>query len=174
MPEASAWHTPVASRFSQRSGGAWAMSHGTLGIDMGTSGVKAALLDLDTFKLGPVATRSYDNAPHQASAILWAATAAAIREAVTGVDPHTIRGISFSAQMHGTVMYDGQGAIIDPIINWQDQSGNVPLARYGNRTTVEVLRDLLAGPDFADLGIDVLPSGYLGATLFYIKENDPA
>jgi xylulokinase len=28
--------------------------------------------------------------------------------------------------------------------------------------------------EFDDLGIDALASGYLGATLFYIKENDPA
>jgi xylulokinase len=37
-----------------------------------------------------------------------------------------------------------------------------------------VLGELLAGPDFDDLGIDVLPSGYLGATLFYLKENEPS
>lgn len=150
------------------------MSRYTLGVDVGTSGVKAALLDLDTFKLRPVAMRSYDNAPQQSSAMLWEATAATIRGAVAGMDPHAIRSISISGQMHGTVMYDAGGAVIDPIINWQDQRGAMPLARYGNRTTVEVLRELLGGPDFDDLGIDVLPSGYLGATLFYLKDNEPA
>ena len=149
------------------------MAHYTLGIDMGTSGVKAALLDLDTFQLRRVATCPYDNAPHQSSEMLWAATAATIREAVAGMDPRAVAGMSISGQMHGTVLYDRAGRIIDPLINWQDQRGAAPLARYGGRTTVDMLRELLDGPDFDDLGLDVLPSGYLGATLFYIKENEP-
>jgi xylulokinase len=154
------------------------MLYCTLGVDMGTSGVKAALLDLDTFKLVSVASRSYDNGPEQSSEMLWEATAASIREAVAGCplgdNPHAIRGISISGQMHGTVMYDVRGRTIDPIINWQDQRCEVPLVRYDNRTTVEVMREILADRDFDDLGIAVLPSGYLGATLFYIKENEPA
>jgi sugar (pentulose or hexulose) kinase len=85
------------------------MIHCTLGVDVGTSGVKAGLLDLDTFKLITVATRSYDNAPQQSSEMLWEATAATIREVATGMDPKAIRGISISCQMHGTVMYDARG-----------------------------------------------------------------
>src|SRR3954464_3376511 len=111
------------------------MTRCTLGIDMGTSGVKAALLDLDTFKLISVATRSYDHGAQQSSEMLWQATASAIQEAVAGVDPHAILAISISGQMHGTVMYDDRGRIIDPIINWQDRRCEVPLAPYGNRTT---------------------------------------
>jgi xylulokinase len=111
----------------------------TLGVDMGTSGVKAALLALDTCKLGHVATRSYDNAPHQSSEMLWEATAAAIRAAVVGMEPPAIGSSSISGQMHGTVIYNRKGAVIDPIINWQDLRCAVPLARDGNRTTVEVL-----------------------------------
>ena len=141
---------------------------------MGTSGVKAALLDLNTFKLISLAMQGYDNTPQQPSAMLWDATAATIREAVAGINPRAVQGISISGQMHGTVMYDGRGEIIEPIINWQDKRCEIPLPRYGNRTTVEVMIERVAGPEFDDLGIDVLPSGYLGATLFYIKENDPA
>ncbi len=120
--------------------------------------------------------QGYDNSPEQPSEMLWASdrvppfarpSPASIRSA--------IRGISLSGQMHGTVMYDARGECIEPIINWQDKRCDIPLERYGNRTTVEVMMaELLAGPEFDDLGIDVLPSGYLGATLFYIKENDPA
>lgn len=150
------------------------MQHYALGIDLGTSGVKVAVLDLNTFRLIALAMRSYDNAPLQPSGMLWAATAATLREAVAGIDVHAIRGVSFSAQMHGTVLYDGDGEVIEPIINWQDKRCDAPLARYGDRSTVETMMERLAGPEFDDLGIDVLASGYLGATLFHIKENDPA
>lgn len=40
-----------------------------LGVDMGASGVKAALLDLDTFKISPVVTPSYDNGVVRSAAI---------------------------------------------------------------------------------------------------------
>jgi xylulokinase len=146
----------------------------TLGIDVGTSGVKAALLDLDSFRLIALAMQSYDSAPEQSSEMLWQATAATVRGAVTGIDPVGVRGISISGQMHGTVMVDARGEIIEPVINWQDKRCNVPLARYGNRSTIEAMLEMLAGPEWDDLGVDVLPSGYLGATLFYLKENDPA
>ncbi|MGE5603749.1 MAG: xylulokinase [Nitrososphaerales archaeon] len=146
----------------------------TLGIDVGTSGAKAALLDLDALRLASVTMQGYDNGALQPSEMIWQATAAIVRQAVAGIDPKAVRGISFSAQMHGTVMYDAQGSVIEPIINWQDKRCDIPLARYDNRTTVEKIIDLLAGHDFDDLGIHVLPSGYLGATLFYLKENDPA
>lgn len=146
----------------------------TLGIDMGTSGVKVAVLDLSSFKLIALAMQGYDNAPQQSSTMLWEATAATIRKAVTGVDVNAIRAISFSGQMHGTVLYDARGEVIDPIINWQDKRCDVPLEKFGNRSTIEMMMELLAGPEFADLGIDSLVSGYLGATLFHIKENTPA
>ena len=145
-----------------------------LGIDLGTSGVKVAVLDLSTFKLIALAMQGYDNSPHQPSTMLWEATAATIREAAAGIDVRAIRGISLSGQMHGTVLYDAQGEVIDPIINWQDKRCDIPLAKYDNRSTVETMMERLAGPEFDDLGIDILASGYLGATLFHIKENEPA
>ena len=145
----------------------------TLGIDMGTSGVKVGVLDLGNFRLIALAMKGYDNAAQQQSTILWESTAAAIREAVAGINIEAIQAISFSGQMHGTVLYDAQGEIIEPVINWQDRRCDAPLEKYGNRSTVETVMALLAGPEFDDLGIDILASGYLGATLFHIKENAP-
>jgi sugar (pentulose or hexulose) kinase len=74
----------------------------------------------------------------------------------------------------GGPLVDARGEVIEPIINWQDKRGDVRLPKYGHRSTVEAMMALLAGPEFEDLGIATLPSGYLGATLFHIKENDPA
>lgn len=177
------------------------MTEYTLGIDMGTSGVKVGVLDVNTLQLISLAMKAYDNSAHQPSAMLWEATASAIQEAVAGLDTNEIGAIGLSGQMHGTVLYDSAGVVIEPIINWQDKRCDVPLEKYGNRTTVEMMMTrlgveertpadwqrldrLLQGSveetlptamalEFDDLGIDGLASGYLGATLFYIKENDP-
>lgn len=174
----------------------------TLGIDMGTSGVKVGVLETNTFQLISLSIKAYDNSSYQPSTMLWEATAKAIREAVAPVDGRAIRAIGLSGQMHGTVLYNSAGEVIDPVINWQDKRCDVPMEKYGHRTTVEMMmarlgveqpaeadwqivdrllqgeteRELATTPvsDFDDLGIDALASGYLGATLFYIKENDPA
>jgi xylulokinase len=141
---------------------------------VGTSGAKAALFDLSSFKLVNLAMQSYDSGPLQPSGMLWDAAATTIRAAVRGVEPSAIQGIGISAQMHGTVMIDRAGRVIEPVINWLDRRCDVPLQRYGDRTTIETMMDLIRGPEFGDLGIHVLSSGYLGPTLFYLKENDPA
>lgn len=146
----------------------------TLGVDLGTSGAKAALMDTRRFALTSLAMREYDNAAQQPSAMLWNAVSEAIREAVAGVDPRQIRGIGLSAQMHGAVLYDARGAVIEPIINWQDKRCDAPLAKYNGRATIDEATRRLAGLDLTDLGVDKLASGYLGMTLFYLMENEPA
>ena len=133
------------------------MTRCTLGVDMGTSGVKAALLDLDTFQLISVATRTYHHGAQQSSEMLWQATASTLREAVAGVN-RAPSGHEYSGQMHGTVLYDAGAGFIDPIINWQDRRCEVPLARYSDRTTVEVMRDLIDRFRLRDLGIMSCPA----------------
>ncbi len=146
----------------------------TLGIDLGTSGAKAALMDTRGFTLVSLAMREYDNAAQQPSAMLWDAVSEAVREAVAGFDPRDIRGIGLSAQMHGAALYDASGAVIEPIINWKDKRCDAPLAKYGGCTTIEEVTRRLAGLDLSALGVDKLASGYLGMTLFHLMENEPA
>lgn len=178
------------------------MTEYALGIDLGTSGVKVGALDLATLRLSSLAMTSYDNSAQQPSTMLWEATAATIRDAVAEIDVRAVKAIGLSGQMHGTVLYNSAGEVIEPVINWQDKRCDAPLERYGGRTTVaemmailgaesrteanwQRLTDLLhsgtqqefaaiLAPEFDDLGIETLASGYLGATLFHIKENDPA
>jgi xylulokinase len=48
------------------------------------------------------------------------------------------------------------------------------MARYAGKTTIQVMVERLGSQGFEDLGVDVMASGFFGATLFYIKENEPA
>lgn len=145
----------------------------TLGIDLGTSGAKAALMDVDTFALVSLAMRGYDNSAEQNPITLWNAVAECVREATRGFDPRAIRGIGLSAQMHGAVLYNATGNIIAPLINWRDTRCDQPLPKYDGRATVQEALRRLEGIDLGDLGIDALASGYMGLTLFYLMENAP-
>ncbi len=149
------------------------MADYSLGIDTGTSSIKVGLLNLSTLKLEDCIEKNYENSSEQRSVIIWNQTLEAIKESVSRLkDINDIKAIGLSGQMHGTVLYDKNGIVIDPIINWRDDRCNKPLEKYGNRTTIDVIEKILGTVGFEDLGIDKMASGFMGATLFYIKEND--
>jgi xylulokinase len=140
--------------------------HYTLGIDLGTSGVKAGLLNLSTLKLEFVSMREYDDSPEQDPEVLWAQTIAAVKESVSLHDGRgQIRAIGLSGQMHGAVLYDSGGQIIYPLINWKDQ-------KWSPGTIIKKMKLAMGDRIYDELGTDI-SSGYSGAILFGIKENDP-
>lgn len=95
-----------------------------LGIDIGTSGVKALLLD----EVGAVRAQATApltvSRPHplwseQAPADWWAA----VETAVAALDPalrRRVRGIGLSGQMHGAVLLDADDRVLRPAILWND------------------------------------------------------
>lgn len=98
-----------------------------IGIDLGTSAVKALLVDKDG-RVAAEASRSYPLF-HEHSG--WSeqkpddwvdATIEAIAElvAASGAASEQIEGISFSGQMHGLVLLDGQGNPVRNAILWND------------------------------------------------------
>jgi len=98
-----------------------------IGIDLGTSAVKALLLDRSGTVVAE-ASRAYPLC-HEHSG--WSeqrpedwtdGTIAAIKELVetSGVTAETIEGLSFSGQMHGLVLLNEQGAPVRPAILWND------------------------------------------------------
>src|SRR3954468_22261649 len=104
------------------------MTQYTLGIDIGTSGSKALILDE---RGGVVASTTVDY-PMSTPRPLWAeqdpgdwwtATVGAIRRALHDgeVKGEQIAGIGLTGQMHGLVLLDAQGDVLRPCIMWNDQ-----------------------------------------------------
>lgn len=99
-----------------------------LGIDVGTSGTKALIMDA---RGGVLATATGDHTvqsprpgySEQDPEQWWAATVKATRAAVkkARIDGRQIAGIGFSGQMHGLVCLDKAGKVIRPAIIWNDQ-----------------------------------------------------
>ena len=103
-----------------------------LGIDLGTTGVKAALFAADDGRVLSSAFIDYPLLhPHpgwaeQDPATWWNATITAIRTCLVGgvrqnVTPENVRGIGLSGQMHGVVLLDEQQQVLRPCIIWADQ-----------------------------------------------------
>lgn len=112
-----------------------------LGIDTGTGGTRAILIDATGKEIAAV------TAPHEDPRMehpLWAeqrpddwidAAAHAIRGALanSGATSHDIRGIGLSGQMHGLVILDRSGAVIRPSLIWCDQRSQ-PQVDFINQT----------------------------------------
>lgn len=103
------------------------MSYYLLGIDLGTSGVRAGIFNGVGSCLA-IAARSYiietpsPGRAEQDPRVWWKCTCESIKEALdtAGLSGKNITGISFSGQMHGTVLLDRDGSPVIPAIIWAD------------------------------------------------------
>jgi xylulokinase len=100
-----------------------------LGIDCGTSRIKAGVYSIDGLCVGfgatPVPTQSDGLACawHDPEAI-WLATVLAIRTALSsGIDPQRIVGAACASVGEAALLVDKTGAALTPIIAWFDRRG---------------------------------------------------
>ena len=99
-----------------------------LGIDVGTGGCKALLVDTRGEVIAHATTEYPLSTPRplwseQDPEQWWSATIASIT-AVLGeapVDPARVAGVGLTGQMHGLVLLDAAGDVLRPAILWNDQ-----------------------------------------------------
>lgn len=100
----------------------------TIGIDLGTSSVKVALLSRPGEMAGAVSKEYGIHIPalgwaEQDPEEWWAAAKAAVQEALhaCGATGRQVKGVGFSGQMHGLAALDKEGKPACPAIIWMDQ-----------------------------------------------------
>ena len=110
------------------------MAQYLLGIDLGTSSVRAGIFLEDgthcaiTARSYPIDTPSLDRA-EQDPELWWKSTCEVISEvlAVVQIKGSDVAGISFSGQMHGAVLLDNDGELVSPAIIWADSRSSAEL-----------------------------------------------
>jgi len=149
--------------------------HVLLGIDLGTTGVKAALFAADD---GRVLSSAFIDYPlmhpqigwaEQDPADWWEATVTAIRTCLVGgvrqnVQPEDVRGIGLSGQMHGVVLLDKDGRVLRPCIIWADQRSDAQCRWMTERVGAARLIELVSNP--------ALP-GFSAPKLLWVRDNEP-
>jgi len=140
-----------------------------IGIDLGTSSIKASLVD-QIGRLGPVVRREYavaSPAPGAAESdpeAWWDAVVAAVRELVGGGPaPPEVTSIGLSGQMHGLVLSDADGQALRPAILWADSRSGEVLDQYEGLPADA--RHRLGNP---------LVAGMAGPSLLWLQRHDPA
>lgn len=115
-----------------------------LGVDLGTSSVKAVLLDRDGRMLAAVSRGYRVEHPRPGwaetdPAQWWQALVSAVREAVATADAEPV-GIGLSGQMHGLVPADDAGAPVRSAMLWSDSRAVAEVAAYRRLPATAVAR----------------------------------
>ncbi|MDX6766525.1 MAG: xylulokinase [Candidatus Methylacidiphilales bacterium] len=145
-----------------------------IGVDSGTQGTKAVVMDGATGKIKSTATAAYGLLPNlkggakeQHPKVWVAALEKTIREAVAAakVKPSEVKGIGISGQQHGFVPLDEKGTVIRPAKLWCDTS---------TLDEAETILGRLGGLDSClTLTGNGLPVGFTASKILWMKQAEP-
>ncbi len=142
-----------------------------LGIDVGTTGSKALLIDPAGEIVASAVTEYPMMTPHpqwaeQNPTDWWQATATSIRRVLSraNVGPGEVAGVGLTGQMHGLVMLDDRGHVLRPCIMWNDQRTAAQCAAITERVGTSRVVELTGNP--------VLP-GFTAPKILWVRENEP-
>ncbi|CDN55460.1 Xylulokinase [Neorhizobium galegae bv. officinalis bv. officinalis str. HAMBI 1141] len=139
-----------------------------LGLDLGTSGVKAMLIDGDQKIIGSASGSLDVSRPHSG----WseqdpAHWIRATEEAVAGLKAKfpkelaAVKGIGLSGQMHGATLLDSEDKVLRPCILWNDTRSHQEAAA------------LDANPIFRKLTGNIVFPGFTAPKLVWVAKNEP-
>jgi len=142
-----------------------------VGIDLGTSAVKAVLLDRDgTLRASasePLAISrprprwSEQDPEHWWQATLQVMDRLMLAAAQQGLNPAAIESIGLSGQMHGATVLDAAGRVLRPAILWNDGRSEAECA------------ELEAVPDFRTITGNLAMPGFTAPKLLWLRKHEP-
>lgn len=137
-----------------------------LGIDLGTSGVKALLVADDQSVVGSAhadldVSRPAPGWSEQAPEDWITATAEALRGLSAAHDLSAVAGIGLSGQMHGATLVDESDAVLRPAILWNDTRSHEEAAL------------LDADPRFRAQSGNIVFPGFTAPKLLWVRNNEP-
>jgi xylulokinase len=144
-----------------------------MGIDVGTGGTRALLVDAKG-KLVAGFTAPHEDIrmekpfwAEQRPEDWWDATQKAIRGvlAEAGLDGSQVKGVGFSGQMHGLVLLDKDNQVIRPSLIWCDQRSQPQVDSINSKIGKKRILELIATP---------VLTGFTLPKLMWVREHEPA
>ena len=143
-----------------------------LGIDVGTGGTRAVLIDSDgriitsaTVEHIPFASPRTGWA-EQEPQDWWRAASAVVRTVLSseGVRPEEIGAVGLSGQMHGSVLLDARDEVVRPAIIWCDQRTETQCSALTDKVGAERLIELTCNPAL---------TGFTLPKMLWVRELEP-
>ncbi len=143
-----------------------------LGIDVGTSGTRALILDEHGTVLAS-GTEEHANfaSPQpgwaeQDPRDWWRAAALAVRKALqaSGLSAESIAAVGFSGQMHGAVLLDENDEVIRPALIWCDQRTEAQAKELERTIGLDRLIQLTSNPPLTNFTL---------TKLLWVREHEP-
>lgn len=140
----------------------------SIGLDIGTSGVKALLVTGD----GHIAAHATEDYPlltpkpgwtEQEPETWWAASCRVLRSLVDQA-PGSIEAIGLTGQMHGAVFLDKDGAVIRPALLWNDQRTADECVEIETLVGKQRLREITGNPAL---------TGFQAPKILWLRKNEP-
>ncbi|MFW5986342.1 MAG: xylulokinase, partial [Halanaerobiales bacterium] len=143
-----------------------------LGLDIGTSGVKAILISVEG-EIITTNTRSYPLSTPEAGWAeqnpedWWQATRDVIKDALkaSNIDEADLKGISLSGQMHSSVFLDKNMKVIRPAILWSDTRTSKQCQEILDKTGgLKNLINYVSNPAL---------EGFTAPKILWLRDNEP-
>lgn len=143
-----------------------------LGIDIGTSGTKALLMDIDGTVLATAAVEHSLQAPkpgwsEQHPEEWWEATCKSVRQCLKKATAGAgdVTGIGLSGQMHGSVFLDKKGDVLRPALLWNDQR---------TQTQCDEITEMAGGvTELVRMVGNPALTGFTAPKLLWLRDNEP-
>ncbi len=137
-----------------------------LGIDIGTSGVKAVLTDdagstVDQASASLSVSRPHELWSEQTPSDWWAATNSAVSD-LNREARRAVKAIGLSGQMHGATLLDKDNQALRPAILWND-----------GRSAVECAELEAMVPDMAQITGNRAMPGFTAPKLAWLRKHEP-
>ena len=141
-----------------------------LGIDLGTSEVKAVVIDAEGKLLALAGTPLTVSRPHprwseQDPQQWWQATCDTVAKLRAQIGPdhfRKVRAIGLSGQMHGAVLLDTRDQVLRPAILWSD-----------SRSTEECAELTRRAPDLHAVAGNLAMPGFTAPKLLWVARHEP-
>jgi xylulokinase len=144
-----------------------------LGIDVGTGGTRAVLIDHSGRVIGSAtAEHAPMSSPHigwaeQSPDDWWRATCQAIQECLfkTSTPVSDVSAIGLTGQMHGLVLLDAQDQVIRPALIWCDQRTEEECREITNQVGASRLIEWTANPAL---------TGFTLPKIWWVRRHEPS
>ncbi|MGB2635300.1 MAG: xylulokinase, partial [Candidatus Acidiferrum sp.] len=143
-----------------------------LGIDVGTGGTRAVLIDL---RGRVISAATAEHAPMSSPHIGWAeqspddwwrAACQAIKECLTksGTTAQEVSAIGLTGQMHGLVLLDAKDQVVRPALLWCDQRTGEECREITEQVGAQRLIELTANPAL---------TGFTLPKIWWVRKHEP-